>query len=1257
MHSSGGSKTYVYKDASMASPVLSQEAEIINTSEGKKLIMHFNVAEIMGATAYATGLNLSTIPFELLGENQPGDIKTEFLLQGDNSAICIVTLPNIEEKVYEGHIYSNIMNNNVAVRIAKVKKTNKTTEQSLNELIAKAESMSSGKEYYPNSRKSFDKVMKTIKSSTKHGDDFISLIKAMAGLREKLENPFADGKLSFVPVQATSAFAAPPGSQNKLLKPWARVTIVDGKPKMELTYSPYSDFAGLQALSDFKILDKDGEHYMASDIKIDENNVAKVTFDMDFFPESGVYKTKIYNLNGREYESDLILDFGNVVKDILPSLLEEAIKEVDYYQSGWVGAFDARISVDRVGYYTESSMNEYIKVIKKCEDDLKPENRVLLTQEIIDNDIKLLKEAKKKLVYKAGAGIGSNSNIGVSGLSKPGNVYESDQPQVVEAPWVGAKVNFGGKRYKVLNTGERRNSENNLVETGNLLLMADNFTVNKPWLNTEPSSKKSIEGISWKDSDIRKYLNNEFYNSFSELEKSMIRDTELETREAKASFITVNIDRNSNPITTTDKVFLLDVDEMKSGEFGFTNEGARKNSNYYFTRNLAKVIDYFEGEGYKIVGVKPKGNIETFNQNLSRPTEAYPVMNLDKSKILMTLQAGKSLNNQITPVEKTEDNVWDLVIKDEKMKLNVTNTGVSGNKVRVNYTTDTTTEGLNLVVFVVSGGDLQTGKIKSIGKVGVLDASGEIIFKVPGLYKGEDKLFVAAMDLNSPTKTASNVYEVNVDNLGADKSELFSLIREAKRKNVANYTDDTVAPMTAALADAKAKFDDSNVAQKDVDAAAQALDAALKALVKKPVADKIEYKASLSMKKNNQNDDSMAANAVDKIATIVEEGNENEITMVFKPMKFMGLEGHLLKMAIGGKEVKVIEKDTQGRPTKISFIVKGKPKRITAEVEVDAMNEINSGKSAPQKVDIVLDWDKKTDIEQSAKLERLAGKDRFQTSVEISKKYFKTAENVVLVSASNYADALVSAAYSKSKDAPTLLSGRDSINEDILNEIKRLGAKNITIIGGESSISNSVMDQLKALGLTVERIAGSDRYETSQKLAERLMLNNKSTKVAIVNGSKNADALAVSSLATKDSIPVIMVRNSDNNQALAKKLVEWNIAEVVAIGGENSISDAVLNALTTAKKSRIAGDDRYETALMIAKASYEKPASVFVSSGEVVIDALSTGVVTYKEKAPIVLVKKDSMKNNVKEFIKSIKNKIVVGGDNTISNTVEAEIK
>lgn len=134
------------------------------------------------------------------------------------------------------------------------------------------------------------------------------------------------------------------------------------------------------------------------------------------------------------------------------------------------------------------------------------------------------------------------------------------------------------------------------------------------------------------------------------------------------------------------------------------------------------------------------------------------------------------------------------------------------------------------------------------------------------------------------------------------------------------------------------------------------------------------------------------------------------------------------------------------------------------------------------------------------------------------------------------------------------------------------------------------MDQLKALGLTVERIAGSDRYETSQKLAERLMLNNKSTKVAIVNGSKNADALAVSSLATKDSIPVIMVRNSDNNQALAKKLVEWNIAEVVAIGGENSISDAVLNALTTAKKSRIAGDDRYETALMIAKASYEKPA-------------------------------------------------------------------
>ena len=421
----------------------------------------------------------------------------------------------------------------------------------------------------------------------------------------------------------------------------------------------------------------------------------------------------------------------------------------------------------------------------------------------------------------------------------------------------------------------------------------------------------------------------------------------------------------------------------------------------------------------------------------------------------------------------------------------------------------------------------------------------------------------------------------------------------------------------------------------------------------------LTYNVEVTMMKVGTNEESMSKNSVDKIASVVEKDGMSEVTMTFKPMKFMGLEGHLLKMTIGGKEVKVVEKDDKGRPTKVSFVVKGHPKRITAEVEVDAMNELNGGKSAPQKVDIVLSWDKKTNVkegtlgeETSSNKTRLAGANRIETSIAISKKYFNKADNVVLVSATNLADALISSPYAKMKNAPTLLTDKEGLSESLVSEIKRLGVKNITIIGGVNSVSDKVVEELKALGINVERIAGENRYETSEKVANEVIKNTKSKKIAVVNGEKNADALSVSSLATKEDMPIVMVRNNVQDKSLAQKITGWNIFEVVAVGGENSISKSTLSSIFSKEATRIAGANRYETAVEVAKKSYPQPESVFVTNGETMVDALSAGAVTYKEKAPIVLVEKDSMSSLAKEFTKTAKNIIIVGGVNSVSDNL-----
>ena len=68
-----------------------------------------------------------------------------------------------------------------------------------------------------------------------------------------------------------------------------------------------------------------------------------------------------------------------------------------------------------------------------------------------------------------------------------------------------------------------------------------------------------------------------------------------------------------------------------------------------------------------------------------------------------------------------------------------------------------------------------------------------------------------------------------------DKTALEQAIRDAEAVDTAKYTETSVAAMTEALRDAKAVRDDAAATQEDVDAAANALSDAVKALQEKPV--------------------------------------------------------------------------------------------------------------------------------------------------------------------------------------------------------------------------------------------------------------------------------------------------------------------------------------------------------------------------------------------------------------------------------------
>ena len=294
---------------------------------------------------------------------------------------------------------------------------------------------------------------------------------------------------------------------------------------------------------------------------------------------------------------------------------------------------------------------------------------------------------------------------------------------------------------------------------------------------------------------------------------------------------------------------------------------------------------------------------------------------------------------------------------------------------------------------------------------------------------------------------------------------------------------------------------------------------------------------------------------------------------------------------------------------------------------------------------------------KSEKIQRLSGDNRYETSVEVSEKNFKSADTVVLASGQNIADALVASSYADIEEAPILLTNKNSISDEVLDEIERLKADKVVIVGGQSSISSSVESRLKKEDIKVTRISGRDRFDTSDKLSQEVSrLSKKSSQAILVNGYKNIDALSVSSLATKEELPILLNGRNALNMSVKNRLKQMNVKKVYIIGGNNSISSDVEKELKRMQISvvRLSGTDRYETSANIAKYAYKDFDEAIVASGENPVDALAASTLTGKKEAPILLTNKNKIPKSIKKIIEDMDiGKItIVGGENSITDNV-----
>ena len=313
-------------------------------------------------------------------------------------------------------------------------------------------------------------------------------------------------------------------------------------------------------------------------------------------------------------------------------------------------------------------------------------------------------------------------------------------------------------------------------------------------------------------------------------------------------------------------------------------------------------------------------------------------------------------------------------------------------------------------------------------------------------------------------------------------------------------------------------------------------------------------------------------------------------------------------------------------------------------------------KGAEKQTEVLASW-LNTEL---AKVDILAGDNRYETAVEIAKEQARVASpkfgtnttisNIVLVNGNSLVDGLSAAPLAASikggvnnQAAPILLTEADALPkatkaylvELMTNQTIGDPAKaTIHLVGGTTVLSRSLEKELESFGFKVVRYNGDNREETSLKVADKIIedYSGDDTKAFVVGAEGEADAMSISGYASSKKIPVIVSKKGGLTYEGLKAVKD---KAVTVIGGESAVSEKEFEAIkeeATAVR-RIAGENRQATNAAIIKEFYHAGAttngvvnqeSVIVAKDgrgnkTALVDALTAANLAAQTNAPVVL--------------------------------------
>ncbi|WP_165492050.1 cell wall-binding repeat-containing protein [Egibacter rhizosphaerae] len=199
--------------------------------------------------------------------------------------------------------------------------------------------------------------------------------------------------------------------------------------------------------------------------------------------------------------------------------------------------------------------------------------------------------------------------------------------------------------------------------------------------------------------------------------------------------------------------------------------------------------------------------------------------------------------------------------------------------------------------------------------------------------------------------------------------------------------------------------------------------------------------------------------------------------------------------------------------------------------------------------------------------------------------------------------------------------------------------------------------------LQVQRFGGSDRIGTAAIIAGEVFGGAETAVLA--RADDYADALAGATLAVEHDGPLLLTPRGELDERVADTLQTLGVEEAFVLGGAAALSSSIDRALDDLdiEVNRLAGDDRFETAIKVAEQLPDQEVdTAYLVEGRHADpargwpDAVAVSALAAAEGSPILLTDHDQLAPATVAALEHVDEVEIIGGSAAVSDNVETHV-